>query len=142
MRYQALSSESLNSKTPPPMDFMGLTSNLGGRPCCISRKEVPKSKRMDFGHDFRMSHGVALPLYGRHSRVFTLRHLSRYRNISIIAIALLRATHQNPGSSETARNTEPWISHRNGRTGPSSPRMRCWRHLTAQKGPVSHPRRQ
>src|SRR5437764_6816859 len=56
MRYQLLSSESFNSKTPPPIAGIGLTASFGDRPCCISRNEVPKSKRIDFGHDFRMFH--------------------------------------------------------------------------------------
>src|SRR2546421_664222 len=85
MRYQALSSESLNSKTPAPIAGIGLTSSFGDRPCCISRNEVPKSKRIDFGHDFRMFHEspshdmVAtreFPLYP----IFPI-----YRNFSIVA---------------------------------------------------------
>src|ERR1035441_10494235 len=92
MRYQALSSESFNSKTPSPMDCIGLTSNLGGRPCCISRNEIPKSKRIDFGHDFRMFHESP-----SHDIVATrgfspCATFSIYRKFSIIATSLLRSS--------------------------------------------------
>src|SRR5258708_7119074 len=92
MRYQALSSESFNSKTPSPMDCIGLTSNLGGRPCCISRNEVPKSKRIDFGHDFRMFHESP-----SHDMVATrgfspCATFSIYRKFSIIATSLVKSS--------------------------------------------------
>jgi hypothetical protein len=35
---------------------MGLTVNLAGRPCCISRNELPKSHWIGFGHDFSTFH--------------------------------------------------------------------------------------
>src|SRR5258708_12809946 len=74
------------------MDCIGLTSNLGGRPCCISRNEVPKSKRIDFGHDFRMFHESP-----SHDMVATrgfspCATFSIYRKFSIIATSLVKSS--------------------------------------------------
>src|SRR5258708_215068 len=92
MRYQALSSESFNSKTPSPMDCIGLIANLGGRPCCISRNEVPKSKRIDFGHDFRMFHESPSHDIVATRGVSPCATLLIYRNFSIIATSLVNGS--------------------------------------------------
>lgn len=56
IRYQVFASESFNSNTPAPMDYMGRTVNFAGRPFCISRNELPKSHWIGFGHDFNTFH--------------------------------------------------------------------------------------
>lgn len=49
--YHALLSESFNSNTPAPTDFMGRLSSRGLRPSCISPNDRPKSFRTGTGHD-------------------------------------------------------------------------------------------
>jgi hypothetical protein len=39
------------------MDCMGRTCNFAARPFCISRKELPKSHWIAFGHDFNTFDG-------------------------------------------------------------------------------------
>ena len=83
------SAASFNSKTPLPIDGIGLTSNFGDRPSCISRNEIPKSKRMDFGQDFRMSQESPSHAIDATRVVSPRATFSVYRNISIIATALI-----------------------------------------------------
>jgi len=95
IRYQALSSESFNSKTPFPIDGIALTSSFGDRPSCISRNEAPKSKRIDFGHDFRMSQESPSHAIVATRGVSLCATFSIYRKSSIIATALIYDTRMN-----------------------------------------------
>lgn len=89
MRYQALSSVSFNSKTPLPIDGIGLTSNLSGiAPPAFLVTKYQNPKRIDFGHDLRMSQESPSHAIIATRGISRCATFSIYRKLSIIATTL------------------------------------------------------